>query len=174
MDCIKAILSRKSVRAFTGAAVEEADLELIVKCGMAAPSPHNLRSFYILTITNRDKLHALVPLCQWWKMLDSCGAAIIVCADTRKFGTCPDEFHLSGCHAVQENMLLASHSLGYGAVWLGVCRGSEFYDDYVKTLEIPDYLAVTGMMAVGIPEKEPVINDRFTPERWIREEFPAK
>ena len=174
MDCIEAILSRKSVRAFTGAAVDGSDLELIVKCGMAAPSPHNLRSFYILTVTDREKLHSLVPLCKWWKMLDTCGAAIVVCADTRKFGTCPDEFHLCGCHAVEENMLLAAHCLGYGAVWLGVCRESEFYADFKASLRIPDYLAVTGMMALGVPEKLPAVNDRFTPENWIREEFPGK
>lgn len=173
MDCIEAILSRKSVRAFTGAPVAEADLEKIVACGMAAPSAHNLRSFFILTITDREKLHALVPLCKWWKMLDSCGAAIVICADTRKFGTCPDEFHLCGCNAVQENMLLASHALGYGAVWLGVCRDSEFYQDFMNTLAIPDYLAVTGMMAVGVAEKMPEVNARFTPEKWMREEFPA-
>lgn len=174
MDAMSAILSRKSVRAFTGEPISHEALESIVRAGMTAPSAFGKRAYFILSVTDRAKLMEVRPLCSWWHMLETCGALLVVCADARTFGAFPDEFHVAGCDALLENMLLAAHALGLGGVWLGVCRESENYEQVKQALGIPDHAVVTGMAAVGSPVQVPEPDDRFAPEKWFQGAFPVQ
>ena len=65
-DVIQAILSRRSVRRFTGEPISEGQLTSLLRAGMAAPSAHNSQPWRMLTISNRERMETLIPLTPWW------------------------------------------------------------------------------------------------------------
>ena len=76
---IEAILSRHSVRQFTGEAVPEAVIDTLLRAGMAAPSAVNVQPWSFIVATDRAIMQELCALLPYAKMLDKAGAAIIVC-----------------------------------------------------------------------------------------------
>lgn len=169
---IDVITSRRSVRAFNPLPLAEEDIEQIIRCGMQAPSAHNKQPWVFLTITERDTLMKIKPLCKWWGMLETAGLAIVNCMNLDDLGDNPREFFVDSCCAASENMILAAHSMGLGATWLGVCKGSPFYDEFCELLNIPANLEVVNMIAIGVPSgtrPEPI--NRFNPDKWVKEHF---
>ena len=168
---IELINNRRSIRAFTGKFLTEDQLKEIVTCGMHAPSAHNKQPWVFLSITNREKMMQIAPLCSWWGMLENAGAVIITCMNKDLLGDIQKEFFVNSCSAATENMLLAAKALGLGGVWLGVVEESALYDDFCRVIKLPDNLQVMSMIAVGTPVEEVPFIERFDPEKWIQEEF---
>ena len=170
-EFVTRINARRSIRAYTGESVSDAQLKTIIDCGMHAPSAHNRQPWVFLTITEKDKLREISPLCKWWGMLPSAGAVIITCMNTPLTEGFAEEFSIASCCAATENMLLAAGALGLGAVWLGVCRESEFYEDFCRVIALPEELRVISMIAVGVPAEQKEAAERFAPGKWFREHF---
>lgn len=168
---IDTIKMRRSIRSYTGESLSESQLRTIIDCGMHAPSAHNRQQWIFLSITNREKLCQISPLCKWWDMLPTAGAVIITCMDKSASQAFPEEFSIASCCAATENMLLAATGIGLGAVWLGVCKESEFYEDFCRVIALPNHLRVISMIAVGVPGEKKAPTERFTPEKWFREHF---
>lgn len=53
------------------------------------------------------------------------------------------------CSAAIQNMLLAAHALGLGAVWLGVHPCEERVQAIGKLMNLPESILPVGMMTVG-------------------------
>ena len=98
---IETILSRHSVRKFTGESINEDDLNAIIKAGMAAPSAMNIQPWSFIVITDKIILNNLCKSLPYAKMLDKAGAAIVVCGDSKEANWVVD------CAAATENILLA-------------------------------------------------------------------
>ncbi|MDP4109964.1 MAG: nitroreductase family protein [Bacillota bacterium] len=169
MEIMEALFTRRTIRSFTGEGISRENLTDIIRAGMSAPSAHGRRPWRILTVESLEKRKALMPLCQWWQMLDKAGVAIVVCSDKSMAEDMPWEFQLNDCSAACENMLLAAHGLGLGGVWLGICESDEKIAKFKKVLEIPDNMRVIGMLAVGHPSAEPKPEERFDPKKWYSE-----
>lgn len=169
MDALDAIMTRRSVRSFTGEPITEKQLYQIVAAGMQAPSAYGKRPWQILTLTDREIMRRLIPLSLWWNMLEKAAVAIVVCSDTREQEKISHEFQVDGCAAATQNMLLASHAMGLGGVWLGVCEGESNCDAFRECLRIPDYAKVVSMVAVGHPtaRTKPMIHTDTT--KWFKE-----
>ena len=170
-DLTELINQRRSIRTFTGEALTEDQLRKIITCGMHAPSAYNKQPWVFLSITSQKKMRQLSPLCSWWKMLENAGGVIITCMDKRLLGDTPLEFFVASCNAAAENMLLAANAMGLGGVWLGICEESEYYMEFCKAINLPGYLRVTSMIAVGKTGEKKKFIERFNPEKWIRESF---
>lgn len=171
MDFFEVVSTRRSVRSFSGEPLTEEQIKTILRCGMQAPSAHNSRPWRLLTITDRERMQKIKPLCRWWKMLDSAALLIVICMDTAQCPEEPREFLVDSCCAATENMLLAAHALGLGATWLGVCKGKEYYSAFCECISLPAGFEVTGMIAVGVPAAIPGPTERWEEEKWIRETF---
>ncbi len=171
-SAVECIMTRASVRHYTGGIVSRDDLLTMLKAGMAAPSAVNVQPWSFIVVTERatlDKLSAALPYAQ---MLDKAGAAIIVCGLPTKDAEVAPRFWLIDCAAASENILLAAHALGYGALWTAV------YPDEVKIgavrsiLHIPTEVIPVNVIPVGVPVPgaDPV-KDKFDTgnihhERW--------
>ena len=86
--------------------------------------------------------------------------AIVVCGDEDK--QFYREFLLEDCAAAVQNMLLAVHSLGLGAVWCGVpSLLKDCHQTYIDKLGLPTKIVPVATVAVGYPDevRQPV--DRF-------------
>ncbi len=120
-DVLTAIHERRSVRHYTTAPVLPAQLDTLVRAGMAAPSAGNAQPWAFVVVTEQKRLEGLANGLPFGKMLAKAGAAVIVCGVNAK--ALPGEnapFWVLDCAAAAENILLAAHGLGLGAVWVGV------------------------------------------------------
>ncbi len=119
-EALNVIYTRRSVRSFTGEAVAREDLMKILRAGMSAPSAVNVQPWAFVVVTKRETLDELCDTLPYAKMLDKAGAAIIVCGIPDKDEVYSADYWVMDCSAASENILLAAHALGLGAVWTAV------------------------------------------------------
>jgi Nitroreductase len=121
MDFIDSvIMTRASARSFTGDPVPRETLVRIAKAGMAAPSAMNVQPWAIVLVTDQGKKDELCAALPYAKMLDKAAAAFVVCGLPAKDTQAAAKHWAVDCAAMTENILLAAHCLGLGAVWTAV------------------------------------------------------
>jgi len=92
-----------------------------------------------------------------------------VCAET---GVCKhDGFWVIDCSAAIENLLLAAHALGLGAVWMGVHPHPALVASVRAVAGLPAGIEPHSMIALGHPAEERPSIDRYDAsfihsERW--------
>jgi nitroreductase len=166
---IDTILSRRSIRKFKNIPIKEEDIRTLLKCAMAAPSAGNEQPWHFIVINNREILDKIPKFHPYSEMLYEASLAIVVCGEksSEKYkGRIPLD-----CSAASENILLAAHSLGLGAVWLGVYPEEQRISDVSKLLEIPDGVIPISLIAVGYPDEKKEPSNRFKEERIHKNKF---
>ena len=169
---IECIMSRASVRHYTGEAVSQDALLTMVKAGMAAPSAVNVQPWSFVVVTERTTLDRLCAALPHAQMLSKAGAAIIVCGLPTKDAAIAPKFWSMDCALASENILLAAHALGYGALWTAV------YPDTVKLgavrsiLHIPDEVIPLNVIPVGVPVPgADTVKDKFDTKNLHHEQW---
>lgn len=158
------IMSRASVRSFTGEAIPRETLLRIARAGMAAPSAMDTRPWAILIVTEREKLEALSAGLPYAKMLDKAAAAFVVCGDPGRNATAGRHWN-DDCAAMSENILLATHSLGFGAVWTAVHPDEGRLRTARSVLGIPAEIVPLNVIPIGvIAGKAPEPKDKWDPK----------
>ncbi len=173
MEAINAILTRRSVRTYTEEQIDSATLRTLLECGMAAPTAVNSRDWAFVVVTDRDQLQRIAA-CNGHaaRMLPTAAAAIVVCGDTsRAYKGAPDYWIVDAAAATQ-NILLAAHALGLGAVWLGTWPQEHKVKGISEILEIPSHIVPLSVISLGHPAPEarrerPLYEeDRVHFDRW--------
>ena len=156
------ILTRVSVRSYTDQALDEATTEKLLRAGMAAPSAADKRPWNFIVVTDPATKKAITENIGPAKAAELAPEVIVVCADMNKtLDRDGRDYWILDCSACMENMLLAAHSMGLGAVFLGVypqMRRVEFLSELLHT---PENIVPMAMMAVGYPAESPEIKDKF-------------
>lgn len=171
MDIFDVLITRQSVRAFEATRPVEAEkLELMIRAGMNAPSAMGQHAWRMLSITDAELLSKVADYGTWWKMLKACPLAIVMMTDTNQLDGLPEEYQVISNAAAAENILLAAHAQGLGGVHLGLSHSDEGYDGLCALLNVPDNWRVTGILAIGYPDRELTTPaDRYEPEKWLKE-----
>lgn len=159
MDIINAILTRRSVRKFTGTPITEVELKSVLEAGFYGPSAHNLRPESFVVINDKSKLEAIANFHPYAKMLPQAGCGIVVCGDLSKQKL--EGFLIQDCSAAIENMLLAAHGLDLGAVWCGIYPVKELTDEFSIQLKLPENIISIGLVVVGHKEADVTPLHRF-------------
>lgn len=160
---LETILSRRSVRNFTGEPVAEEDLNLILRAAMAAPSAVNVQPWSFVVVTDRRILDALCDRLPYAKMLSKAGAAVVVCGLPEKDTQFAKDYWMVDCAAATENILLAAHALGYGAVWTAVYPELPRMEAVRAILDIPVSVIPLNVIPLGVPasrESSPMVKFR--------------
>lgn len=163
------IMTRTSVRQYTDRPISADTLETLLKAGMAAPTAVNKQPWAFVVTTGRDALDSLATL---QPRLKTAAAAITVCGDmTRAIEGEGRDFWVQDCSAATENILLAAHALGLGAVWTGVYPIAERVDKVSRALALPDSVVPMCIIAVGYPVADQEPKDKWDPskvhyQRW--------
>ncbi len=171
MELYEGLLTRRSIRRYTGEKISEKDIDLIVKAGMYAPSAHNKRPWHFIIIDDREVIDKIMKAHPYASMLKEASHAIVVCGDLQKQNA--PGYYLLDCSAATQNVLLAAHALGYGAVWLAVEPRKERINAISKILNLPDFISPVAIVSIGVPEgKPPAQPRRYEPEkirrnRWV-------
>lgn len=163
MDVLQAIFTRRSIRRYTGAPISEEHMEALLKAGSCAPSAHNLQPRHFIVIKNPATLEYIAEMHPYAKMLPQAGCCIIVCGDDEVQKT--KGLLVEDCAASIENILLAAHGIGLGAVWCGLYPVPELTKIIATTAKLPENIEPIGMVVVGhkVEAKEP--SDRFDKAR---------
>ena len=167
MELYDGLLTRRSIRKFTGGRVDDEIIIKIVKAGMYAPSANNTRPWHFIIVDDREIIGSIMKVHPYSSMLSEASHAIVVCGD-EKLQNGPG-YYVLDCSAATQNILLAAHALGFGAVWLGV----EPKDDRKKAIKnilgLPDYIHPVSIISLGIPVKIPEkVPLRFEPKKIRR------
>jgi len=171
MDILEAIFTRRSIRRFTGEPVGEDHLKLLMKAGFSAPSAHNFQPRNFVVVRDKNILEAIAEAHPYAKMLPQAGCGIIVCGDKKKQGS--TSFILEDCSASIENMLLAAHGIGLGAVWCALYPVKQVIKTVTKFLNLPSNIIPVGMVVVGHKNEEKAPADRYDESKIHYEQWKA-
>lgn len=171
-EVMKTLLSRRSIRKYKADPIPGADLDLIVKAGLHAPSSKNAQAWHVVVVKNaetirritaevkaallRAKVEKYAAQAENPKYAVNFGAApvfMIVSADPA-VTPCPAE----DCSCLLENMFLAAHSLGAGSCWvnqLGCVTDEPGFRAMLTELGVPSAHKVYGAAAFGYAEDAP-------------------
>lgn len=163
MEAIDAILTRRSVRRYTDRPVADEVVTLLLRAAMAAPSAQNQQPWQFIVVRDRPLLEKMAEVSQYAKMLRHAQVAVVVCGDLR------DEripgFWVEDCAAATQNLLLAAHALGLGAVWIGVYPREERVGRLRDLFCLPDDVIPFAVVSIGYPAEDLGPADRFRIDR---------
>jgi nitroreductase len=69
MDALNCILTRRSIRKYTGKPVDDARLQTILRAGMSAPTAMNTRPWQFVVVRSTETLEAITKAHPYSKML---------------------------------------------------------------------------------------------------------
>ena len=146
-DVLRFITKRRSIRKFTGGAVDRELLLTALKAAMAAPSANDARPWSFLVITEREKVKAVCRAHPYASFGDQAGAVILPFGRKAGYGWFDQDMA-----AATENLLIALANLGLGATWCGIREGLQAAVRNVVSL--PDELFFFALIPIGIPTEE--------------------
>ena len=166
------IMTRTSIRSFTDRAVSADTIEMLLRAGMAAPTAVNKQPWHFVAITDRAVLDELGGEGRQSQMWQESPLAIAVCGDMDKALDGPAQaFWVQDCSAATENILLAAHALGLGAVWTGCYPMVERMTNVSQVLNLTNNLVPLCVIVMGYPNESPEPKDKWKPENVTYNKF---
>jgi nitroreductase len=157
MEAYETIMTRRSIRRFTPQAVGDDLLEKLLRAAMAAPSASNEQPWHFIILRNRETLLRITGFHPFAEMLKEAALAIVVCAEI----ALARGMWVQDCAAATENTLLAAHSMGLGAVWLGVYPVEERWLPLQGLLGLPEGVIPCTIIALGYPAEKKKPSNRY-------------
>lgn len=161
----KNIMTRASVREFKNQPVPDSIVEKIMRAAMAAPTARNKQPWEYVVVDRKEIIDTIATSLDK-PPLKTAPLAIVVCGVPKIAGEGNAAYNwILDTSASTENILLAAHSLGLGAVWLSV------YPDYgriatlSKLLGIPASSIPLCVVAVGYPTATPQPKEKWLPSK---------
>lgn len=182
MDLLEGIMTRRSIRRFTNAPVDDKQVESILEAGRWAPSWSNTQCWRCVVV--RDPAikarisETLLPLKLPNKTIDNpalnavrtAPVVIAACAELGRSGwnggavaTDKGDWYMFDVALAMQNIALAAHALGLGAVHVGLL-------DAIKAAEIlgvPPGFCVVELMPLGHPD--PSFEHKAPPRKPLAE-----
>ena len=169
------ILSRTSVRAYTDQKVEKDKIEKLLRAAMAAPTAVNKQPWHFVVIEDKHVLEQIAEEIPTAKMAARAPLAITVCGDMEKAQDGEARgFWVQDASAATENLLLAAHAMGLGAVWTSVYPIKDKVDATRALLKLPETIVPLGTIVIGYPKEKPLPKDKWKPENVSYNTFGGK
>ena len=153
METLEAILTRRSIREYTPQAVPDELVQELLAAAMQAPSAGNQQPWHFILVTERKQLDALAGVLPFGQNLKAAPLGIVVCADL-ELERYPG-YWVQDCSAATQNLLLAAHARGLGAVWLGVYPVEERVAGVKQVLGLPGQVVPLCVVPLGYPAAKP-------------------
>ncbi len=150
MDLLEGIYTRRSIRQYTDQPVEREQLIEIIRAGTWALSGLNNQAWRFVIIKGSEVRNELAKLTKYNFIIEKASACIAVFIDkSAMYNEVKDHQAMGACI---QNMLLAAHGLGLGAVCLG-----EILKNAVAVrmlFGLPEEMEVMAVIAVGHPVQQ--------------------
>ncbi len=155
------ILARTSIRSYQDRPVEQDKIEKMLRAGMAAPSAVDRRPWHFIVVTDKQVLQGLAEANPNAGMAARAPLAIVVCGDKTKALTRVPDYWVQDVAAATENILLAAHGMGLGAVWTGTYPNEERVKGVTRVLNLPEHIVPFCTIVIGYPEKPQAPKDKW-------------
>lgn len=159
---IQLIQTRVSVRQFTGEKISNEQIQTLLHCAMAAPTAMNKQPWAFIVITEDSLLQQMGQAFPFSRCGNGAACAFVMCGDMGK--ALPGEgqgFWINDVSAATENLLLAAHAMGLGAVWTGVYPSTDRTPQVQQMLGLPENILPMCIVPVGVPAEQPEIKNKF-------------
>ena len=164
-NAIETIMTRTSIRSFTDRAVSADTIEMLLRAGMAAPTAVNLQPWHFVVVNDRAKIDELGGNGRQSQMWHESPLVIVVCGNMEKaMEGVGQAFWVQDCSAATENILLAAHALGLGAVWTGCYPIEDRVANISQVLGLPEHIIPLCAIVMGYPNESPQPKDKWKPE----------
>jgi nitroreductase len=149
MNTIEAILTRRSVRAYSEKEVSDEVVEDLLKAAMQAPSAKNAQPWHFIVIRDKKILNEIPKFHKTGPMIAKAPLAILICADLELENQ--TGCWMLDCSAAAENLLLAAHEKGLGGVWTACYPINETQEGMRKLFDLPDNIVPHSIIPIGYP-----------------------
>jgi len=167
MDVLEAIKTRRSIRKYKPAPVDDSTLRLVLDAARLAPSWANTQCWRFIVIRDSNTKSAiadtLTPGNRGADALRQAPIAIIACAELGRAGYLRGEassdkgdWYMFDVALAMANLTLAAHSLGLGTVHIGAFDAKKV----ASILGVPQGYCVVEMTPLGYPEFQPEARPR--------------
>ena len=164
-DFWSVVKNRTSVRQWQDKPVAKADIEDILRAGMAAPTAVDRRPWRFLVITDASKRDKLAGKVERGAMFRDAPVLIVVCGDMdAALEGEGREFWVQDCSAATENILLAITAKGLGGVWTGAYPIKKRTAELQAALGLPKNIIPLDVVLLGYPKHTPTPKDKWDPE----------
>ena len=163
MDGLQTILTRRSIRKYTGQPVPDEVVKHLLEAAMSAPSANNKQPWHFVVIRDRGILDAIPTFHPYSGMLKEAALAILVCGDTRSQTL--EGYWVQDCSAATQNILIAINALGLGGVWLGIYPREERVEGVRKLVELADHVMPLSLISIGHPAEKLPPSNRYDASR---------
>ncbi|WP_163195219.1 nitroreductase family protein [Clostridium thermarum] len=149
------VYERRSIRRYTDEPVSEGEIKKLLIAAMSAPSASNQQPWQFIVIDDKSIMEEIMKVHPYAQMLKDAKFAIIVCGDLERAPL--KEFWVQDCSAATENILIAAHELGLGAVWVGIYPQEERVKAIQQIENLPEKIIPLCIIPIGRPgeKKEP-------------------
>jgi len=181
MEVLEAIRTRRSIRKYKSAPVDDKTLGTVLEAARQAPSWANTQCWRFVVVRNAeikgklsDTLNQTNPARD---AVRSAPLVIVACAETGKAGhkdgepvTDKGDWFMFDVALAMQNLVLAAHSLELGTVYVGRFDAREV----ARILSVPDGHRVVAITPLGYPDetKEPrprkELNEIVHYDKWGR------
>ncbi|MEJ2249732.1 MAG: nitroreductase family protein [Candidatus Lokiarchaeota archaeon] len=139
-DLIQFIKSRRSIRNFIYKKIPDNIIKEILDCARWAPSGNNTQPWKVCVVVHPTVKHLLAELSKYGGIIDEAYANFVVFLDLeRGYNRVKD---IQGAGAFIENLLLAIHAKGFGAVWIGEVLNNKEKVNAVFKLDTKKFFAL--------------------------------
>ena len=159
MDALKAIYTRRSIRKYMEDSVDDGLVHEVICAAMMAPSAGNSQPWQFIIIQDLKKLEAIASGHLYAVLAAKAPVAILVCGEPEKEKH--EGFWIQDCAAATQNMLLAAHALGLGAVWLGIFPREERIKSMRSIFGIPEKIVPFSLVTLGYADEDKAEENRF-------------
>jgi nitroreductase len=170
------ILTRTSIRDYENKQIDECKIDSLLQAAMSAPTARNQQPWKFVVINDKEILKTISEQFKSMRMAEKAPIAIVVCGDLDlALDGEGRDYWVQDASAATENLLLAAHSMGLGAVWCGIYPIQERVDTLSKLLNLPDNIVPLNVIPIGYPAENPNPKDKWKPENvryntWLEKE----
>lgn len=162
---IEDIMTRTSVRSYSDRKVESATVDTLLRAAMAAPTAVNKQPWRFVVINDKSTLKYISENMGSMRMAADASLAVVTCGDmTATLEGEGRDYWIQDVSAATENLLLAAHALGLGAVWCGIYPISERIAKFSELLQLPENITPMACVCIGYPAGESTPKDKWKPE----------
>ncbi len=166
------IRSRASVRQFTTEKPSEQQIDNILRSAFSAPTAMNRQPWHFLVIDDPALLKQIGEQFPYSRVGNNCQVCIIPCGDlTIAMEGTAREFWVQDVSAATQNILLAAHAQGLGAVWTGLYPDIPRVELCKSLLGLPEHIMPLCIVPIGYPAETPEVKNKYKTERIHRNQW---